>query len=345
MKQIESCFLPTNPSVSYTPLSHTWGPPQASDDASGAVSFVDGLQTIGGHGDPTLKEGVAVHQYAFSRNMHREAFVDNDGDLLLVPQLGTLDITTEMGRLYVRQGDIAVIPAGIRFAVSKAGSGSVARGYALEIFGAHFALPELGPIGGNGLAHARDFAYPVAAFEVDHPSAPLPPRQHWKVAVKLAGRLYEYTQPHTPFDVVAWHGRYAPYKYSLSDFGQLTSNVDQLDPTAYTVLTAPSKWPGVSLVDLCIFGEKWAVAADTVRLPYFHRTVGTEMCGVIRGEYKGSVRPLEEGGLSFEQSYMPHGESYDAWKGASERALGSERVGIGYLGTSESWGGFPSMWC
>lgn len=359
---MESCFLPVNPNVDFTPLSHTWGPLRAPDrkDATDRVNFVDGLRTVCGHGDPTLKEGLAVHVYAFNTTMTRQALVNHDGEFLLVPQCGTLDIQTELGYLRVAPGAIAVIPPGVRFSVSIPSfpETSTASGYVLEIFGTHFRLPELGPLGANALAHVRDFQYPVASFDVDFdlPTLALtpadshmmmlftttetedggasPPQQcrDWEVVTKLAGKFYSYTQPHTPFDVVAWHGRYAPYKYDLSRFGHLTANTDQLDPTAYCVLTAPSKWPGVSLVDFCVFGEKYAVARNTLRIPYHHRTMATELVGIIKGKYGGSVRKLEAGGLSFEQGYMPHGESYECWRRESECKLEAQAVGRDFLG-------------
>lgn len=283
--------------------------------------------------------------------MTRQAFVNNDGEFLVVPQRGTLDIQTELGYLRVGPGSVAVLPPGFRFSVAIASPSETpaASGYVLEVFGTHFRLPELGPLGANGLAHVRDFQYPVASFDVDfdrpaarapagsgpvsgsHPLAP-----GWEVVTKLAGRTYLYAQGHTPFDVVAWHGRYAPYRYDLAAFAHLTANADQLDPTAHCVLTAPSRWPGVSLVDFCLFGEKYAVARDTLRIPYHHRTMATELVGIVRGRYGGSVRRLEAGGLSFEQGYMPHGESYECWRRESERQLGPEVVGKDYLGESSA---------
>lgn len=351
--KVESCFLPLNPNVDFTPLTHTWGPLRQPAPAHGTtnnaaprpVNFVEGLRTLCGHGDPTLKEGLAVHTYAFDADMNRQAFVSNDGEFLVVPTRGILDIQTELGHLRVPPGSIAVIPPGFRFSVNiasfpeKAG----ASGYILEAFGAHFKLPELGPLGANGLAHVRDFQYPVASFDVDFDPLPITPADSqafpsatspsdWLITTKLAGRFYQYTQPHTPFDVVAWHGRYSPYKYDLSNFTHLTANTDQLDPTAYAVLTAPSKWPGVSLVDFCVFGEKYAVAGGTLRIPYHHRTMATELVGIIKGRYGGSVRRLEAGGLSFEQGYMAHGESYDCWRRESERELKAELAGRDFLG-------------
>ncbi|KAK3372055.1 Homogentisate 1,2-dioxygenase [Podospora didyma] len=341
---IEACFLATNPRVVFTPLPHTWGPLTITDETKSRVNFIQGLNTIGGHGDATLKEGVAVHQYAFNADMDRQALVNHDGDLLLAPQQGVLDIKTELGNLYVKPGMIVVLPAGIRFSVRGAAAAvpsngvsttaeeatATTSGYALEIFGTHFALPDLGVLGANGLAHVRDFEYPVAAFDVEpEPTQTAPP---WEITIKLSGRFIDYTQKHTPFDVVAWHGKYAPFRYDLARFGHLTANVDQLDPTAYCVLTAPSKWPGVSLVDFCVFGEKWTVVQDTLRIPYYHRTMATELCGVIRGQYLGSVRPLEAGGLSFEQSYMPHGETYEAYVSSAEAEHVPVKVARDYLG-------------
>lgn len=362
-EKIESCFLPLNPNVDFTPLTHTWGPlrrpgrpnapsKQRSDSSeTESVNFIDGLRTLCGHGDPTIKEGLAVHMYAFDADMTRQALVNNDGEFLIVPQCGTLDIQTELGYLRVAPGSIAVIPPGFRFSVSIASfpKASGASGYILEVFGTHFQLPELGPLGANGLAHVRDFQYPVASFDLDFDPCPtltplngsifgqqqgarLESSTDWEIVTKLAGKLSTYTQPHTPFDVVAWHGRYAPYKYNLKHFGHLTANTDQLDPTAYCVLTAPSKWPGVSLVEFCIFGEKYAVARDTLRIPYHHRTMATELVGIIEGKYGGSVRQLEAGGLSFEQGYMPHGETYDCWMRESEKDLAADLAGKDFLG-------------
>lgn len=345
--EVESCFLPLNPNVDFTPLTHTWGPlsgPVPAHDTP--VNFVESLRTIGGHGDPTLKEGLAVHAYAFDADMNRQAFVSNDGEFLIVPTRGILDIQTELGHLRVPPGSLAVVPPGFRFSVNVASfpESAGASGYILEAFGTHFKLPEMGPLGANGLAHVRDFQYPVASFDVDFDPLPLTPTDShvfhrgggspsdWRIITKLAGKFYQYTQPHTPFDVVAWHGRYSPYKYDLSHFNHLTANTDQLDPTAYTVLTAPSKWPGVSLVDFCVFGQKYAVARDTLRIPYHHRTMATELVGIIKGKYGGSVRRLEAGGLSFEQGYMPHGESYDCWRRESERELEVELGRGDFLG-------------
>lgn len=321
---MEASFI-RNPDISFTPLGHTWGPlagPGSKFNIGQGVTFAHGLNTIGGHGDPTFREGLAVHQYAFNQDMVRQAFVNADGQLLLVPHYGALDIQTELGKLLVKPGMIVVIPAGIRFSVNRFRSvldrtppapDAAAAGYALEIFGSHFTVPTLGTLGTNGLAHVRDFEYPVAACDPE-PAA----EQPWEVTIKCHGKLFSYTQPHTPYDVAAWHGKYAPYRYNLAHFGHLSANADQLDPTAYCVLTAPSKSEQVSLVDFCVFGEKWVVSQGSMRIPCNHRNMAAELCGVIRGRYAGSVRPLEAGGLTFEQSFMPHGESYEAFLKDSE---------------------------
>jgi len=331
MCQAESCFLPTNDNVAFTARSYTWAPlVERYPLCRQPITFLEGMKTIGGNGDATLREGVAIHQYLFDSDMTRRAFVNHDGEMLLIPQRGVLDIKTEMGSMRVPPTMIAVIPAGIRFSVSIVSDAEIkeARGYVFEVFGTRFALPELGVLGANGLAHVRDFEYPVAAFDLEAPDRD----NMWEMAVKMSGKRHSYYQAHTPFDVVAWHGKYAPYRYDLKRFGHLTANVDQLDPTAFCVLTAPSKWPGVSAVDFCIFGEKWVVTKDTLRIPYYHRTMATELCGIIRGEYAGSTRRLEAGGLSFEQSFMPHGETYEAHNRDMNASREPVKTSSDYLG-------------
>lgn len=162
--QIEACFLPSNPNVKFTPLTYEWGPLEMPHDDE-RITFVQGLKTIGGYGDPTLKEGVAMHMYSCNTSMKNQAFCNNDGDFLILPQKGRLDIQTELGRLMVAPGELCVIQAGLRWKVEL--PDGTARGYVQEIFGSHFELPDLGVIGSNGLAHPRDFEFPVAAFDMD----------------------------------------------------------------------------------------------------------------------------------------------------------------------------------
>ncbi|EME78509.1 uncharacterized protein MYCFIDRAFT_37377 [Pseudocercospora fijiensis CIRAD86] len=318
---IESCFLPMNDNVEQVASQLAWDPfpmPTASEH----VDFVHGLKTIGGNGDPTLREGMAIHIYTASTSMDRSAFCNNDGDFLILPQVGLLDIQTELGRIMVRPGELVVIQAGIKFRVSLPFGPS--RGYVQEIFGSHYELPELGPMGSNGMAYPRDFDIPVASFDIDSSA--------WNIVYKLGGRLHTCEQSHTPFDVVAWHGNYAPFKYAIEKFVNMANvEKDLADPTIYTVLTARSKVPGVTLTDFLAFTPRWSTTTNTFRPPYYHRNMSTEVMGLIYGQYGGSSHVLEPGGLSYEASYMPHGESYQTWKESTTKELVPERVAEGTL--------------
>ncbi|RFU34184.1 hypothetical protein B7463_g2152, partial [Scytalidium lignicola] len=299
---ITARFSIQNDNVRFTPFSYEWGPLD-TPPPSHPVSFWQGIKTMAGHGDPTNKEGLAVHQYAANVSMGNQAFVNHDGDFLIIPQKGRLDIQTESGRLMVMIGELCVIQAGLRFKVSL--PDGYAHGYIQEIFGSHYELPDLGPVGSNGLALPQDFQVPVASYDLDD--------SPWEVILKLAGELYHYEQNHTPFDVVGWHGNYVPYKYAMEKLLSLTSSKDQLDPSAYTVLTAKSKINGVSLTDLCVFAPRWVHSLNAFRPPYYHRTMATEMMGMVYGKYAGSAKTLEPGALTCDNAYVAHGESYTAW--------------------------------
>ncbi|ODA83288.1 hypothetical protein RJ55_01800 [Drechmeria coniospora] len=288
------------------------------DDESGGTDFVSGMRTIGGQGDPSLREGLAIHVYSANRSMANSAFCNNDGDFLILPQHGRLQIQTELGWLMVRPGELAVIQAGIRFRILLP-DGPV-RGYVQEIFGAHYHLPELGPVGSNGMALERDFESPVASFDVDE--------SRWRMTYKLAGSLHACEQNHTPFDVVAWHGNLVPYKYDVEKFVNMANaNKDQADPTIYCVLAAKSKTAAVSMTDFLVFTKKWITAEDTFRPPYYHRNMSTEVMGLLRGQHGGGGHRLTGGGLSYVASYMPHGETYETWKEASTKHLRSIVMG------------------
>ncbi|OIW32644.1 homogentisate 1,2-dioxygenase [Coniochaeta ligniaria NRRL 30616] len=317
---LEAVFTPANPNATFTPQDLSWSKfPLPSSDQE--VDFVDGLKTIAGHGDPTLKEGLAMHIYVANVSMKKRAFCNNDGDMLILPQEGRLDIQTEYGRLMVGPGELVVIQAGMKFAVGL--PDGVGRGYIQEVYGSHYELPELGPLGSNGMAQPRDFEIPVASFDVD--------QSVWTVVVKLVGQLFAYDQNHTPFDVVAWHGTYAPYKYKLERFiNSATADRDQSDPSVYTVLTAKSKIPGVSTSDFIVFTPKWQATRNTFRPPYYHRNVATELMGMVCGSWALSSL-LEPGGLTYEPSYMPHGESYELFKHATTGELLPQRVGEGNI--------------
>ena len=214
-----------------------------------------------------------------------------------------------------------MVQAGMRFSVSL--PDGVGRGYIQEIYGSHYELPELGPVGSNGMALPRDFEIPLASFDVDQSA--------WEVVVKLMGQLFVYEQDHTPYDVVAWHGNYAPYKYAMEKFINIsTVDRDQADPSLYCVLTAKSKISGVALSDFLVFTPKWCVTKNTFRPPYYHRNVATEIMGMTYGSWALSSA-LEPGGLTYEPSYMPHGESYSLWKQATTAELEPTRIGEGSM--------------
>ncbi|KAK1622596.1 homogentisate-dioxygenase [Colletotrichum phormii] len=318
---LQACFSPFNERVKYVAAQQAWDPfplPGEEGEAeSGSIDFVQGIRTIGGQGDPISKEGIAIHVYTASRSMTNRAFCNNDGDFMILPQQGRLNIQTELGWLMVRPGELAVIQAGLRFRISL--PDGPCRGYIQEIFGNHYELPELGPLGSNGMALPQDFQSPVASFDVDS--------SEWEIVYKMAGSLHACRQNHTPFDVVAWRGNLAPYKYATERFINVANvNRDQADPTVYCVLTAKSKIPGVSLTDFLVFTPKWIPTSDTFRPPYYHRNMSTEMMGLLYGTYGGSSHVLEPGGLSYEASYMPHGETYETWLDATTRELKPDRI-------------------
>ncbi|KAK9422698.1 putative Homogentisate 1,2-dioxygenase [Seiridium unicorne] len=319
---LESDFSTNNEKVDFPPSALCWLPFKLpSDDEE--VDFVQGLKTIAGNGDATMKEGLAIHIYTANASMGNRAFCSNDGDMLIMPEQGRLDIQTELGMLMVRPGELVVIQAGIKFKVSLPDGPS--RGYVQEVFGSHYELPDMGPIGANGMALPRNFEYPVASFDED--------LSEWEVVVKLAGKLWSYNQQHTPFDVVAWHGNCIPYKYALEKFiNSAVVDRDQSDPSIYTVLMAKSKIPGIAITEVMAFTPKWNVTTNTFRPPYFHRNMAAEVMGIISGPYGGSSRDLRAGGLSFQSSYTPHGETYEAYKAATTAELRPERVGEGFLG-------------
>lgn len=230
--------------------------------------------------------------------MEKRAFVNSDGDFLIIAQQGALDIQTEFGNLYVQPGEICVIQRGQRFRVSVEGP---TRGYILEVWGAHFELPELGPLGSNGLANVRDFLYPKASYNVTRDDP-------WEIVYKLGGRFFKSTQNHCPFDVVAWHGNYVPYKYDLTKFINVGSiSVDHIDPSIFCVLTARGRDENAPLADFLIFSPRFDCAAHSFRPPYYHRNAASELMGLIYGEYAGRSDDFQPGGISYESGYVPHG--------------------------------------
>ncbi|KAH8750426.1 homogentisate 1,2-dioxygenase [Hyaloscypha sp. PMI_1271] len=305
-EDMESNFIPSNPKVHVSPTQLAWLPFDIPTE--GGIDFVSGLKTIAGSGEPTLREGIATHVYTANTSMRQKAFVNSDGEFLIVPQQGALDIQTEFGPLFVQPGEICIIQRGVRFRVELPDGPS--RGYILEVYGSYFELPELGPLGANGLANSRDFLYPKAKYEIN--------KDGWEIVYKLGGKFFKSTQDHSPFDVVAWHGNYIPYKYDLTKFVNVGSiSVDHIDPSIFCVLTAKSRDPTAPLADFLIFSPRWDVASHTYRPPYYHRNVATELMGLIYGGYGGRSDSFQPGGVSFECGMVPHGVAYEEFKAAS----------------------------
>lgn len=256
------------------------------------TDFIDGLVTIAGNGDTDNWSGLGIHLYAANASMRNRFFYSADGEFLFVPQQGILILRTELGKMDVKPGEIAVIPRGIKFAVDLPDGES--RGYLCENYGQPFQLPDLGPIGANGLANPRDFLVPVAAFE-DSDSA-------CEVIAKFAGQLWRSDYDHSPLDIVAWHGNYAPYKYDLAHFNTInTVSFDHPDPSIFTVLTSPSHPVGTANVDFVVFPPRWMVAEKTFRPPWFHRNLMSEFMGLIHGVYDA-----KEGGGFIPGGYSIH---------------------------------------
>lgn len=281
------------------------------------TDFVDGLFTMAGNGAPEAGTGIGVHLYAANRDMVGRFFYDADGELLIVPQQGRLRIATEMGVLEVEPQEIALIPRGIRFSVSL--PDGEARGYVCENFGAMLKLPDLGPIGSNGLANPRDFLAPVAAFE-DRDG-------DFELIAKFQGHLWRAAIGHSPLDVVAWHGNYTPCKYDLRRFNTIGSiSHDHPDPSIFLVLHSPSDSEGVSNMDFVIFPPRWLVAQDTFRPPWFHRNVASEFMGLVHGAYDAKAEGFVPGGCSLHNSFTGHGPDAATFEKASAADLSKPDV-------------------
>ena len=282
------------------------------------VDFIDGLATMATGGDARLGAGVAMHAWRANQSMPGRVFQDSDGELLFIPQDGGIVLFTEFGRLAVAPGEVALVPRGVKFRVEL--SGGPSQGYLAENYGAPFRLPELGPIGANGLASPRDFLAPVAAFEdIDAPC---------EVVVKSGGHLWSARHGHSPLDVVAWHGTAYPVKYDLARFNTMnTVSFDHPDPSIFTVLTSPSDTPGTANADFVIFPPRWMVAEDTFRPPYFHRNVMSEFMGLVRGEYDAKQGGFVPGGASLHNVMTAHGPDLASHRAASEAKLEPKHLG------------------
>jgi homogentisate 1,2-dioxygenase len=308
--RIDNGLLRSTPfDLETTPNQLRWDPVEFPDTEK---DFIDGLVTIAGCGDSFAQAGIAVHIYACNKSMGDRFFYNADGEMMIVPEDGRIGILTEMGAIQVGPGSIAVIPRGLKFSVALADG--KARGYVCENYGQNFRLPELGPIGSNGLANSRDFETPEAWYE--HREGAM------QLVTKFSGNLWAAEMEHSPLDVVAWHGNYAPYRYDLHRFNTIGSvSFDHPDPSIFTVLTSNSDTPGVANCDFVIFPERWMVAENTFRPPWYHRNVMSEYMGLISGVYDAKEEGFVKGGGSLHNCMSAHGPDAQGFEKASNAEL------------------------
>ncbi|MEF7613854.1 homogentisate 1,2-dioxygenase [Aquincola sp. MAHUQ-54] len=307
--------------VSAPPNPMRWHPTPVPSAEATPLDFIDGLRTVALNGDADAQTGMAAHLVLANRSMARRALVNADGEMLLVPQQGAIRVTTELGVLDARPGEVVLLPRGVAFKVAVDGP---SRLYVCENYGAPFRLPELGPIGSNGLANPRDFKAPVAAFEAATPgsSAVEDSTGPYEIVRKYGGQLWRTRQPGTPFNVVAWHGNLAPLKYDTADFMVIGSiSFDHPDPSIFTVLTSPSDTPGTANCDFVIFPPRWMVAEDTFRPPWYHRNLMSEFMGLVYGQYDAKPEGFKPGGMSLHNCMVPHGPDAEAFDKASHAPL------------------------
>jgi homogentisate 1,2-dioxygenase len=309
-----SLFAPGTVDDPLPPNRLRWDPLDMPEEPT---DLIDGMVTMLANRDPASLEGVAVHIYRANKDMERRAFVDADGEMLFIPQDGRLTLLTELGRIDIAPGQVALIPRGLRFrALLPDGS---ARGYVAENHGSLFRLPDLGPIGSNGLANPRDFETPIAWFE--------DVEGDFELVQKYLGSMWTTTLDHSPLDVVAWHGNLAPWRYDLTRFNAIgTVSFDHPDPSIFTVLTSPSDVPGRANADFVIFPPRWMVAENTFRPPWFHRNVMSEAMGLIHGAYDAKADGFAPGALSLHNMMAGHGPDVASWKGASEAELKPHKI-------------------
>jgi homogentisate 1,2-dioxygenase len=281
---------------------------------SEAKDFLAGVTTITTAGDVPTQVGMASHVYTINQSMVDDYFYNADGELLFVPELGSISIATELGRIDLEPGEICVVPRGMIFKVELGKSDMPARGYLCENYGAKFTLPERGPIGANCLANPRDFKTPIAAFEDKESPC--------RLTVKWCGTFHVTEISHSPLDVVAWHGNYAPYKYDLNTFSPVGAILfDHPDPSIFTVLTAPSGEAGTANIDFVIFPPRWMVSEHTFRPPWYHRNIMSEFMGLVCGTYDAKESGFVPGGISLHNMMLPHGPDLSAFQKASSGEL------------------------
>lgn len=281
------------------------------------TDFISGIRTMTAAGDCMTQTGMSTHIYLANSSMEDEYFFNADGELLIVPQEGELLIFTEMGKIELSPLEICIIPRGMIFKVLV--QGKSARGYICENYGAKFTLPDRGPIGANCLANPRDFKTPVAAYEDKESECTL--------KVKWCGKFYSTTIDHSPLDVVAWHGNYAPYKYDLRTYSPVGAILfDHPDPSIFTVLTAPTEETGTANVDFVIFPPRWLVAENTFRPPWYHRNIMSEFMGLICGQYDAKEKGFIPGGVSLHNMMLPHGPDAFGYEKATSQELKPQKL-------------------
>lgn len=297
-----------------TPNQLRWNPlPMPTEE----TDFIDGVTTIAGNGDLFSQTGMAVHIYACNKAMTDRFFYNADGEMLVVAEKNRVRFLTELGILEIGSGEIAVIPRGLKFRVEL--PDGEARGYICENYGAQFRLPDLGPIGANGLANPRDFETPVAWFEDREGD--------FEIVAKFGGNLWKCKIDHSPLDVVGWHGNYAPYRYDLRRFNTIGSiSYDHPDPSIFTVLTSPSGETGIANVDFVIFPDRWLVAENTFRPPWYHRNVMSEYMGLCYGQYDAKEEGFVPGGGSLHNCMSAHGPDLDAFEKAVNSDLKPQKL-------------------
>ncbi len=300
--------------LAVTPNQLRWNPlpmPESETD------FIDSITTIAGNGDLFAQTGIAIHIFACNTNMTERFFYNADGEMLVVAEKNRVRFLTELGIIELESGEIAVLPRGLKFRVEL--PDGEARGYICENYGTQFRLPDLGPIGANGLANPRDFETPQAWFEDKEGK--------FELTAKFGGNLWSCEISHSPLDVVGWHGNYAPYRYDLRRFNTIGSiSFDHPDPSIFTVLTSPSAEHGTANCDFVIFPDRWLVAENTFRPPWYHRNIMSEYMGLCYGQYDAKEEGFVAGGGSLHNQMSAHGPDLDAFEKASNADLQPQKL-------------------
>mmetsp|Transcript_10966 Transcript_10966/g.27679 ORF Transcript_10966/g.27679 Transcript_10966/m.27679 type:complete len:200 (+) Transcript_10966:1-600(+) len=144
----------------------------------------------------------------------------------------------------------------------------------------------------------------------------------------MDGALFSASQAFSPYNVVAWHGNYAPYKYNLDDFCPMNAvGFDHPDPSIFTVLTCPSQEPGTAVADFVVFPPRWSVAENTFRPPYYHRNCMSEFMGLIKGQYEAKKGGFIPGGSSLHMCMSPHGPDTDTFEAATRQSDAPHHIG------------------